>query len=509
MKKIIAMAITICILLSGCIEKKQSFNQSVINKEYITYAMTKMPKNLNMRAIYDDNSLEMLNSIFEGLVKKDDEGNIIPAIAERWEVSKDKTTYKFYIRNDVCFSNGEPITAESFKMFFSELLNKDTDNPFAYQLFCIFGAEAYKNGKVDFDNVAISSIEDNILQIKLNNPCSFFIELLANPLYGLRELDNKINNWEINYSTLKYSGKYIIKDVNSDGINLVPNEKYWGIAASNKIKMVKVENDEEALANLQLGKVDLFKSEHLNNIGNILEDPLRNEGYKFQYLVFNVKENRVPYKVRKVIKQVLNREKIYKELLKDETTSINGFMNLREEKVKNDTKNNQSNIELGSKPTLKFIYKDTAEDKKVASYLKADIEKKSNITIELNECSESDFIKYISNGEYDMTLMKYDKEYDNAMSIFEKFTYNNPFNYSKYNNSLYNGYVNLLKTNKDAKKQSELQNKCFEILEEDIPVIPLYSNNIYVYKNKYIEGLKLNYKSYIIFEQLLIDKSII
>lgn len=509
MKRIIAMAITVCILLSGCIEKKQSFNQSVLNKEYITYAITKMPENLNMRAIYDDNSLEILNSIFEGLVKKDDEGNIIAAIAERWEVSKDKTTYKFYIRKDACFSDGEPITAETFKIFFSELLNKDTDNPFVYQLFCISGAEAYKNGKVDFSNVAISSIEDNVLQIKLNNPCSFFIELLANPLYGLRVLDNKINNWKINYSTLKYSGQYIIKDINGEEINLVPNEKYWGIRANNKMKMVKVENDEDALVNLQLGKVDLFKSEHLNNIGNTLEDPLRNEAYKFQYLVFNVKENRVPYKVRKVIKQVLNTEKIYKELLKDETMPINGFMNLREDKIKNDTKSSENNIELDSKLTLKFIFKDTAEDKKVASYLKSDIEDNSNITIELKECSESDFLKYINNGEYDMTLMKYDKEYDNAMNIFEKFTYNNPFNYSKYNNSLYNGYVNLLKANKDAEKQSELQNKCFQLLQEDIPVIPLYSNNIYIYKNKYIEGLKLNYKSYIIFEELLINKSII
>lgn len=508
MKKIIAMAITICVLLSGCIEKKQSFNEGVLNKEYITYAMTEMPKHLNMKAIYDDNSMEVLNSIFEGLVKKDDEGNIIPAIAERWEVSKDKTTYKFYIRKDARFNNGETITAETFKMFFSELLSKDTDNPLAYQLFCIFGAEAYKNGKVDFSNVAINNIEDNILQIKLNSPCSFFIELLSNPIYGIRELDNKIDNWKINHSTLKYSGKYVIKDISSDEISLMPNEKYWGITPSNKIKIVKVESDEDALVNLQLGKVDLFKSEHLNNIGNILEEPLKNEGYKFQYLVFNLQNNRVPYKVRKAVKQVLNEEGIYNELLKDETTHISGFMNLGE-KVKSDTKSDGNNIELDSKPTLKFIFMGTVEDKKVANYLKANIEKESNITIELKECNENDFLKYINNGEYDMTLMKYDKDYDNAMSIFEKFTYNNPFNYPKYNNYLYDGYVNLLKTNKDVKKQSELQNKCFQILEEDIPVIPLYSSNIYVYKNKYIEGIRVNHKLYIIFEELLINKSII
>lgn len=505
MKKIIAVAITICILLSGCLEKKQSFNQSVLNKEYIAYAMTTFPKSLNMTAIYDDNSLEILNATFEGLVKKDDDGNIIPAIAERWEISKDKTTYKFYIREDACWSNGESITAESFKIFFSQLLNKDIDNPLAYQLFYIFGAKDYKSDNVNFDNVAITSIENNVLQIKLNNPCDFFLEILDNPLYGLRELNDNIDKWRSNYSQIKYSGQYIINNITNNEINLVPNEKYWGIAPSNKIKIIKVENDEEALANLQLGKIDLFKSEYLNNIDNTLEEPLKGEAYKYQYLVFNVKENRVPYKIRKVIKEVINKRDIYNELLKDEAVAINGFMNLG----KDDMKNDEKNTELDSKTTLKFIFKDTAEDKKVASYLKATIEKKSDIAVELKEYSKDEFLGYIHNGEYDMALINYDKGYDNSMSILEKFTYSNPFNYSGYNNSLYNGYVNLLKLSNDINKQNEIQNICFKILKEDIPVIPLYSNNIYVYRNKYIEGLKLNYKLYIIFEELLINKSII
>lgn len=509
MKKNIAIAIVLCVLFSGCIEKKQSFNQSVLNKDYITYAMTILPKNLNMESIYDENSLEILNSTFEGLVKKDTEGNIIPAIAERWEVSKDKTTYKFYIRNDVFWSNGEGITSDSFRTFFSQLLNKNMDNPLAFQLFCISGAEAYKNGKVDFSNVAINSIQENILQIKLNSPCDFFLELLCNPIYGLRELDNSVNNWKKEYSTVKYSGQYIIKNVTDNEINLVPNEKYWDAAPLNKIKIIKVENDEEALANLQLGKVDLFKSQYLNNIGNILEEPLKSEGDKYQYLVFNVKGNRVSYKIRKNIKEILNKEKIYNELLKTEAKSINGFMNLGKEKIKGDTEEKQNYINLEKNPTLKFVFKNRVEDKKVASYLKANIEKNSDITVELKECSDEEFLNYINNGEYDITLMKYNKEYDNSMSILEKFTYNNPFNYSRYNNSLYNGYVNLLKTGTDVKKQNEIENKCFKILQEDIPVIPLYSSNVFIYKNKYIEGLKLNYKADIIFKELFINKSII
>lgn len=54
---------------------------------------------------------EVLFNVFEGLVKPDADGNLIPAVAERWEVSDDQLAYAFYLRPGVRFHDGSEVTA--------------------------------------------------------------------------------------------------------------------------------------------------------------------------------------------------------------------------------------------------------------------------------------------------------------------------------------------------------------------------------------------------------------
>ena len=54
---------------------------------------------------------ELLFNVFEGLVKPTPEGNLIPAVAESYELSDDLTTYTFKLRPGVKFHNGQPVTA--------------------------------------------------------------------------------------------------------------------------------------------------------------------------------------------------------------------------------------------------------------------------------------------------------------------------------------------------------------------------------------------------------------
>lgn len=55
---------------------------------------------------------EVLFNIFEGLVKPNSDGEMIPAVAEKYELSEDGTTYSFTLRDGVKFHNGQTVTAE-------------------------------------------------------------------------------------------------------------------------------------------------------------------------------------------------------------------------------------------------------------------------------------------------------------------------------------------------------------------------------------------------------------
>ncbi|MBE6935958.1 MAG: ABC transporter substrate-binding protein [Ruminococcaceae bacterium] len=55
---------------------------------------------------------EVLFNVFEGLVKADPQGNLIPAVAERYSVSEDGTQYTFTLREGITFHSGDPVTVE-------------------------------------------------------------------------------------------------------------------------------------------------------------------------------------------------------------------------------------------------------------------------------------------------------------------------------------------------------------------------------------------------------------
>lgn len=57
-------------------------------------------------------TLAVLNHVYEGLVRYDDQLKIEPALAERWEVQDDGRTWRFFLRRGVTFHNGNPFTAD-------------------------------------------------------------------------------------------------------------------------------------------------------------------------------------------------------------------------------------------------------------------------------------------------------------------------------------------------------------------------------------------------------------
>src|ERR1700761_3330333 len=52
--------------------------------------------------------------LFEGLVRFDSQGHVVPGVAERWELAPDGVTYIFHLRPDARWSNGEALTAQDF-----------------------------------------------------------------------------------------------------------------------------------------------------------------------------------------------------------------------------------------------------------------------------------------------------------------------------------------------------------------------------------------------------------
>lgn len=120
MKKILAFTMIVMIIFLGIsIERDISV---VDNKnpydQYINYNMAANPENLKLTATNYVREKDLLINLFQGLVKEDENGKIVGALAEEFQVSEDGLEYNFKLRDNIYYSTGSKITSKDFVDFF-------------------------------------------------------------------------------------------------------------------------------------------------------------------------------------------------------------------------------------------------------------------------------------------------------------------------------------------------------------------------------------------------------
>lgn len=139
------------------------------------------PQSLDPHVSTGSPSSHIFWGIYEGLVATNPYTlEPEPGVAERWEISADQLTYRFYLREDAKWSNGEPVTADDFHWTYWRALNPAMGNEYAYMLFPIVNAENFLSGEItDFDQVGIKVVDKRVFEITLQNPTPYFLQLLA------------------------------------------------------------------------------------------------------------------------------------------------------------------------------------------------------------------------------------------------------------------------------------------------------------------------------------------
>ena len=121
----------------------------------------------------------VLENVFEGLMTFDEKGELVKGTAKDYKVSDDGLTYTFTIRDDAKWSNGDPVTAEDFEFTWKRALDPELAAEYATILYYIKGGEAYNTGEGSRDDVAVKAIDEKTLEVTLEFPTAYFLELTA------------------------------------------------------------------------------------------------------------------------------------------------------------------------------------------------------------------------------------------------------------------------------------------------------------------------------------------
>ncbi|MCD6554326.1 MAG: peptide ABC transporter substrate-binding protein [Anaerolineae bacterium] len=186
------------------------------------------PVSLDPAIAGDLHSHEYISKIFSGLVSLDDDLEVVPDIAERWEVSDDGTVYTFYLRHDVRFHDGKQVTARDVKYSIERSCDPAVAgaHPVASSyLGDIVGAIDKLNGRAD-EVRGVEVVDDYTLRITIDAPKSYFLAKLTYPTSYVLDKAN-VESGKDWTDAPNGTGPFRLVEKSEDRIVLAANENYY------------------------------------------------------------------------------------------------------------------------------------------------------------------------------------------------------------------------------------------------------------------------------------------
>ncbi|MCQ2450636.1 MAG: ABC transporter substrate-binding protein [Clostridia bacterium] len=172
-KRIICFFLCFCLILpvlSGC---------KSAPKEIIYVNINNKPSTLDPQLAETDEELMICRNIYEGLLRKNEKGEIVEGAAKSY--SKSGLTYTFNLRDGLKWSNGDSVTAYDFEYGLKRAVSKNLNAPFANRLRNIKNAPAVLSGG-NVSSLGVKASSETQLTITLQKDDPLFLETLTTPV---------------------------------------------------------------------------------------------------------------------------------------------------------------------------------------------------------------------------------------------------------------------------------------------------------------------------------------
>ncbi|CAM3837393.1 MULTISPECIES: peptide ABC transporter substrate-binding protein [Bacillus cereus group] len=517
---LMVMALVTTLLLAAC-NNKANKSDTEAKKQVLNVTVSEEIPSLDTAKTMDGTSAHVMQNIFEGLYVLDDQDQPIPAVAKSFKRSEDGKKYTFDLRKDAKWSNGDSVTANDFMFAWKRAINRETASQYAYMLFYVKNAKEINKGTMPLDALGVKVINDYKLEVELEQPIPYFLQLLALPIYLPQHelfLKEQGKNYALESSNLIYNGPFVLeKWKHEQEFQLKKNATYWD---EKKVKLDEI--------NFQIVK-DTMTAVNLYEAGNLDRVPINSQfvdKYKgnkelhmssepaIAMLRFNEKNSALANKkVRQAISFALNKEDFVAHFINNGAKPASGLVpvgHVNEETGKDFRKENgdlspydlqnakkiweEAKKELGvEQVNLEFLTFEQDNAKRMAEYIKGDLEKHlQGLTIQIKQQPFKQKLQLEQTGDYDISMANWGPDYKDPISYLELFTTDNQNNKMNYSNRHYDELIKKAKSDLvlDQKKRWEALQEAERTLLEDAAIAPLYQmGSAYVQKD-YVKGIE-------------------
>lgn len=174
-------ALIVALLLAGCHPGNEGQHRTgAAHPHLVRLTLSAEPPTVDWTLATDNVSITVIQNLMEGLTQFDDQLRVVPALAERWTISRDGRIYTFHLRRDARWTDGRPVTASDFVASWRRLLDPRTGAEYAYFLYDVENARDYNAGKItDSEKIGVRAPAPDRLEVRLAKPVVFFPALLT------------------------------------------------------------------------------------------------------------------------------------------------------------------------------------------------------------------------------------------------------------------------------------------------------------------------------------------
>ena len=499
-KKFIYLCLIVTIVLLGCFGKEKENEEKVI-----TIAEKAEIKTLDPQNTVDSASLSVIQMINQRLFKIDNNGNIIPEIAEEATKVDEKTTL-IKIKKDLFFSNGDPVTVDD--VLFS--LNRAKESPRMTQDFYMI--ESFEK------------VDDSTIKVKTFYEAGNLLHKLAS--MGASIMSKKA--LEENETNIVGSGMFKLKEWVAGDRLVLERNTYFKDANSN-IKEIVIKFIPEAnsrMIMLETGEVDIAESLLPLDFQKISKEDDKFVSVEMQssnnmFIGFDLRDKHLADKrVRQAIAYAINNEDIVDSIYNGSATVATspipkittGHNENSNPYTQNIEKAKELLAEAGYADGFNIVLNVNEDNQRVdTAVVIQDNLKAIGINVEIKTYQWASYVAFVENPaqEKGMFLMAWNIANDDPDELLYPLYHSSQIdahtNVVFYKNEKFDNLISEARETTDKEKRMKLYEEAQDIIQEDLPHYTLvYPKQNFAYKAS-IKNIKYNKRAYLDFQDTIIE----
>lgn len=475
------------------------------------------PLSLDSRKSTDAITSQFFNFISDGLTRRSFNGEIVLSLAKEVEISEDKLTYTFLLK-EAYWSNGELITTIDFENSWKRILDPEFMAYNPDYLFSIKNAKKAYEGLVDIDEIGVKSLDNSRLQVTLEYPDPFFLELLANKTFFPinHKIDKKHPNWS-DFS-LKYfvsCGPFVIKKwLPRNKIVLRKNPYYWDEQNVHLegVDLYHIEDEMTQLSMYENGELDwigaplsmlpveaLSKLRHSSEFGSYQSSSL-------YYCCFNNECFPLNHpKIRKALSLAINRRDLIQHVSQGGEQEALALLpksmyakhreyfkdgDLEESRRLFQEALNELNLNTESFPVLTFSFPNIHCRRVLAQAIQQQWEKALGIKVLLKSCEWQVFLSDVKKQNYQISCLGRGTHHLDPiyfLGLFERKT--KETNFPKWQNFKYTQLLEQIRHIHNPEKRKKFVALAEKIFMDEMPIAPIFFPSNYFLKSSNLQNV--------------------